>query len=188
MVKQRTEQLAEAKARAEAANREKSRFLANMSHELRTPLNAVLGFSRLLKSGPDVTPRQQETLDIIVRSGEHLLNLINNVLDMAKIESGRMVLEESEVDLHQLLHEIQSLMGVGAAEKGLHFALERAPDLPRFVAVDAGKLRQVLLNLVGNAIKYTDSGGVKLRARLASTRRDPKKPKYDLRLRIPGPA
>src|SRR5208283_5056066 len=153
---------------AEAANREKSRFLANMSHQLRTPLNAVLGFSRLLKSGPDVTPRQQETPDIIVRSGEHLLNLINNVLDMAKIESGRVVLEESEVDLLRLLHEIQSLMGVGAAEKGLQFALESAPDLPRFVAVDAGKLRQVLLNLVGNAIKYTDAGGVKLRTRLAS--------------------
>jgi PAS domain S-box-containing protein len=165
LVKERTEQLAEAKARAEAANREKSRFLANMSHELRTPLNAVLGFSRLLKKGPDVTPRQQEALDIIVRSGEHLLNLINNVLDMAKIESGSVVLEESEVDLHQLLHEIQSLMGVGAAEKGLRFTLQRAPDLPRFVAVDAGKLRQVLLNLVGNAIKYTDSGGVELRAR-----------------------
>jgi len=169
MVRHRTEQLAEAKARAEAANREKSRFLANMSHELRTPLSAVLGFSRLLKSGPDVTPRQQESLDIIVRSGEHLLNLINNVLDMAKIESGRVVLEESEVDLHQLLHEIQSLMGVGAVEKGLQFTLECAPDLPRFVAVDAGKLRQVLLNLLGNAIKYTDSGGVKLTARLACT-------------------
>src|SRR5208282_4867706 len=164
LVEERTEQLAEAKARAEAANREKSRFLANMSHELRTPLNAVLGFSRLLKKDPDVTPQRQETLDIIVRSGEHLLNLINNVLDMAKIESGSVVLEESEVDLHQLLHEIQSLMGVGAAEKGLQFTLECASDLPRFVAVDAGKLRQVLLNLVGNAIKYTDSGRVKLRA------------------------
>jgi PAS domain S-box-containing protein len=174
MVRHRTKQLAEAKARAEAANREKSRFLANMSHELRTPLNAVLGFSRLLKSGPDVTPRQQEALEIIVRSGEHLLNLINNVLDMAKIESGRVVLEESEVDLHRLLHEIQSLMGVGAAEKGLQFALESAPDLPRFVAVDAGKLRQVLLNLVGNAIKYTNSGGVKLRARLATRERTEK--------------
>jgi PAS domain S-box-containing protein len=174
MVRHRTEQLAEAKARAEAANREKSRFLANMSHELRTPLNAVLGFSRLLKSGPDVTPRQREMLDTIARSGEHLLNLINNVLDMAKIESGRVVLEESEVDLHRLLHEIQSLMGVGAAEKGLQFVLESAPDLPRFVAVDAGKLRQVLLNLVGNAIKYTDSGGVKLRSRLASRERTEK--------------
>jgi len=159
--------LAEAKARAEAANREKSTFLANMSHELRTPLNAVLGFSRLLKKGPDATPHQQEALDIIVRSGEHLLHLINNVLDMAKIESGKVLLEESEVDLHQLLHEMQSLMGVGATEKGLHFALEIPPDLPRFVAVDAGKLRQVLLNLIGNAIKYTDSGGVKLRARVS---------------------
>jgi PAS domain S-box-containing protein len=167
LVKQRTEQLAEAKDRAEAANRAKGTFLANMSHELRTPLNAVLGFSRLLKSGPDVTPRQQEALDIIVRSGEHLLNLINNVLDMAKIESGRVVLEESEVDLYRLLHEMQSLMGVGAVEKGLRFALEHDPDLPRFVAVDAGKLRQVLLNLLGNAIKYTESGGMKLRARLA---------------------
>ena len=159
--------LADAKARAEAANRAKSTFLANMSHELRTPLNAVLGFSRLLKRDPEVTPRQQETLDIIARSGEHLLNLINNVLDMAKIESGRVILEESEVDLPRLLSEIQSLMGVGAVEKGLRFALVHDPDLPRFVAVDAGKLRQVLLNLVGNAIKYTNAGGVKLRARLS---------------------
>jgi PAS domain S-box-containing protein len=167
MVRHRTEQLAEAKARAEAANRAKSTFLANMSHELRTPLNAVLGFSRLLKNDPDVTAPQQETLDVIVRSGEHLLSLINNVLDMAKIESGRVALNESEVDLDQLLHEMQSLMGVGAVEKGLRFALEHDPDLPRFVAADAGKLRQVLLNLLGNAIKYTDSGGVKLRATLA---------------------
>jgi PAS domain S-box-containing protein len=166
-LKQAEADLAEAKARAEAANRAKSAFLANMSHELRTPLNAVLGFSRLLKRDPDVTPRQQETLDIIARSGEHLLNLINNVLDMAKIESGRVVLEESEVDLPRLMSEIQSLMGVAAVEKGLRFALERDPDLPRFVAVDAGKLRQVLLNLVGNAIKFTNSGGVKLRARLS---------------------
>ena len=160
--------LGEAKARAEAANRAKSSFLANMSHELRTPLNAVLGFSRLLKNDPAATPQQQETLDVIVRSGEHLLNLINNVLDMAKIESGQVGLKESEVDLHRLLHEMQSLMGAGAVEKGLRFALELDPDLPRVVAVDAGKLRQVLLNLLGNAIKYTESGGVKLRARLAS--------------------
>ncbi len=170
LVKQRTEQLAEAKARAEAANRAKSTFLANMSHELRTPLNAVLGFSRLLKNDPGVTPPQLESLDVVVRSGEHLLKLINNVLDMAKIESGRVVLKESEVDLPRLLHEMQSLLGVGAVEKGLRFALEDDPDLPRYVAVDAGRLRQVLVNLLGNAIKYTDSGGVKLRARLASLR------------------
>jgi PAS domain S-box-containing protein len=167
-------ELAEAKARAEAANHAKSTFLANMSHELRTPLNAVLGFSRLLKNDPVATPQQQETLDIIVRSGEHLLNLINNVLDMAKIEAGRVGLKESEVDLHRLLHEMQSLMGVSAVEKNLRFALECDPDLPRYVQVDAGKLRQVLLNLLGNAIKYTDSGTVKLRARLVSLRGDEK--------------
>ncbi|HTY88128.1 MAG TPA: PAS domain S-box protein [Candidatus Acidoferrum sp.] len=172
--KQGEAELAEAKTRAEVANRAKSMFLANMSHELRTPLNAVLGFSRLLKNGSDVTPQQQETLDIIVRSGEHLLNLINNVLDMAKIEAGRVGLKESEVDLHRLLHEMQSLLGVGAVEKNLRFALECDPDLPRYVQVDAGKLRQVLLNLLGNAIKYTDSGTVKLRARLVSLRGDEK--------------
>lgn len=168
LVRHRTEQLAEAKTRAETANRAKSMFLANMSHELRTPLNAVLGFSRLLKNDPHMTPPQQETLDVIVSSGEHLLNLINNVLDMAKIESGRAVLKESEVDLNRLLHEIQSLMRAGALEKGLRFTMEDDPELPRFVAVDAGRLRQVLMNLLGNAIKYTDSGGVKLRSRLAS--------------------
>lgn len=162
--------LAEAKSRAETANRAKSTFLANMSHELRTPLNAVLGFSRLLKADPEATPQQRETSDIIVRSGEHLLNLINNVLDMAKIEAGRVGLKESEVDLHQLVHEMQSLMGAGAAEKGLRFILELDPDLPRYVAVDAGKLRQVLLNLLGNGIKYTDSGSVKLRTRLDTMR------------------
>jgi CheY-like chemotaxis protein len=141
-----------------------------MSHELRTPLNAVLGFSRLLKNDPAATPQQRETLDIIVRSGEHLLSLINTVLDMAKIEAGQVGVKESEVDLHRLLHDMESLMGAGAVEKGLRFALELDPDLPRFVAVDADKLRQVLLNLLGNAIKYTDSGGVKLRARPANVR------------------
>lgn len=162
------EELVEAKERADAANRAKSIFLANMSHELRTPLNVMLGFSRLMKNDPGILANQKENLDIIVRSGEHLLNLINNVLDISKIESGRVVLEESEVDLHQWLHELQSLMGVGAAEKGLSFTLEPSPALPRQIAVDAGKLRQVLINLIGNATKYTASGGVKLRAGVAS--------------------
>jgi len=139
-----------------------------MSHELRTPLNVVLGFSRLMKNDQGVPANQKENLDIIVKSGEHLLNLINNVLDISKIESGRVVLENSEADLYQLLHELQSVMGVRAAEKGLSFTLEQSPTLPRHVALDAGKLRQVLINLIGNATKYTEHGGLTLRAGVVS--------------------
>jgi len=167
-LKQVEGELVEAKERAESANRAKSIFLASMSHELRTPLNVVLGFSRLMKNDQGVPANQKENLDIIVKSGEHLLNLINNVLDISKIESGRVVLEKSEADLYQLLHELQSVMGVRAAEKGLSFTLEQSPTLPRHVALDAGKLRQVLINLIGNATKYTEHGGLKLRANVVS--------------------
>lgn len=161
------EELRKAKELAEAANRAKSVFLANMSHELRTPLNAVLGFSQVMKNSADVTVDQTENLNIISRSGEHLLNLINNVLDISKIESGRVDLEESHFDLFQLLHEMQSMMAVRAYEKGLDFTQEQSPDLPRHIGADPGKLRQVLINLIGNAVKYTASGGVHLRAMVA---------------------
>ena len=164
VLKEKNRQLEQAKGAAEAANRAKSVFLANMSHELRTPLNAVLGFSQVMKNSPDVTMDQIEDLNIIIRSGEHLLNLINNVLDISKIESGRVELEASDIDLSQLLQEMKSLMYVRAHEKGLDFTLEQSPGLTRPVVADAGKLRQVLLNLLGNAIKYTTSGGVSLRA------------------------
>jgi signal transduction histidine kinase/CheY-like chemotaxis protein len=163
-VAERTSQLTVAKEQAEKANRAKSVFLANMSHELRTPLNAVLGFSQLMKNAPDVTAAQRENLNIITRSGEHLLNLINNVLDISKIESGRVELEASHLDLYQLLQEMKSLMGMRAQEKALDFTLEQSPELPRHIAVDGGKLRQVLLNLIGNAINYTTNGAVILRA------------------------
>ncbi len=167
LVKERTSELIEAKEQAEKANRAKSVFLANMSHELRTPLNAVLGFSQVMKNAADVTAEQKENLDIITRSGEHLLNLINNVLNISRIESGQVELEESHFDLTQLIQEIKSLMYVRANEKGLEFTLEQSLDLPRYVAVDGGKLRQVLINLIGNAIKYTSQGGVLLRTRVA---------------------
>ncbi len=161
---ERTSELITAKEAAESANRAKSVFLTNMSHEFRTPLNAVLGFSRLMKTSSGAAPEQRESLNIITRSAEHLLNLINNVLDISKIEAGRVELEETDVDLHQLMHELQSLMYVQANEKGLNFSVVPFPDLPRYLTVDAGKLRQVLINLIGNAIKYTEAGGVALRA------------------------
>jgi signal transduction histidine kinase/DNA-binding NarL/FixJ family response regulator len=157
----------EAKELAEAANRAKSTFLANMSHELRTPLNAILGFSNLMRNAPDVTAEQVENLNIIYNSSEHLLNLINNVLDISKIEAGHMVREDAAINLDWFLHEIESLMFVQVAKKGMSFALELSPDLPRNITVDSGKLRQVLINLIGNAVKFTASGGVSLRAEVA---------------------
>lgn len=151
-----------AKEHAETANLAKSMFLANMSHELRTPLNAVLGFSRQLRNDANATDRQKSILDIITRSGEHLLELINNILDLAKIESGKIVLEETNTDLHQLVHDIYDLMRPRSAGKGLKFILDIPNDLPRLIRVDAGKLRQVLINLIGNAIKFTPAGSITL--------------------------
>jgi signal transduction histidine kinase/CheY-like chemotaxis protein len=164
LVSERTAQLKAAKDEAESANRAKSAFLASMSHELRTPLNAVIGFSRLMNHNPAATAEQKECLGIINQSGEHLLNLINNVLDLSKIEAGRGELEEREFDLHHLLHEIQSLMHVRAVEKGLDFSVRLPPDLPRYLNCDQGKLRQILINLAGNAIKYTRHGQILVRA------------------------
>lgn len=158
------EKAVKAREAAETANRAKSVFLANMSHELRTPLNAILGFSDLLYHDSALSEDHRRTLGIINRSGENLLGLINSVLDLAKIEAGKIELEEVVFDLGALLEEVTHLMRQRAEAQGLVLVLDRAPDLPRAVAGDEAKLRQVLLNLVGNAIKFTPQGQVTLKA------------------------
>ncbi|MBD3885573.1 PAS domain S-box protein [Phormidium tenue FACHB-886] len=161
-LKQIEHDLQQAKEAAEAANKAKSIFLANMSHELRTPLNVILGFAQVMYRDERLTPEQRENLQIIRRSGDHLLSLINDVLDLSKIESGHITLEESKVDLLDLLRSLEQMFRERAAVKRLQLRLELAPNLPQYVTTDANKLRQVLINLLGNAIKFTKQGEVVL--------------------------
>lgn len=163
-VVERTTQLAEAKEAADSANQAKSQFLASMSHELRTPLNAILGFTQILQHQENLDAQQQKYLSIIGRSGEHLLSLINDVLDMSKIESGRLTLVEKSFDLHSHLNSIKDMLQLRSQAKGLELRFDLAADLPRFIATDERKLRQILLNLIGNAIKFTQQGHVTLKA------------------------
>ena len=153
----------EEKEKAEAANLAKSKFLASMSHELRTPLNAILGFSHIMRDDAGLSVEQRKTLDIINKSGEHLLTLINDVLDMAKVEAGQLSVENTLLDLGEMVRDITDLMRGRAEDKGLQLLLDQSSEFPRFVKSDGGKLRQVLINLVGNAIKFTERGGVTLR-------------------------
>ncbi|WP_254563725.1 PAS domain S-box protein [Oscillatoria sp. HE19RPO] len=156
--------LLEAKEVAEAANMTKSAFLANMSHELRTPLNAILGFTQILAQDSSLNPQQQEQIAIINSSGEHLLNLINDVLEISKIEAGRSALHLSNFDFYALLTALEAMFQLKAASKGLQMIFD--PDkVPQYITTDESKLRQVLTNLVGNAIKFTREGGVSLRVR-----------------------
>jgi len=168
------EALQKAKERAEAANRAKSEFLANMSHELRTPLNAILGFAQLMERDQRVTPSQQENLTTINRSGEHLLALINDVLDMSKIEAGRTPLNKKSFDLHQTLTVIEEMVRSRAGARGLKFIVNRAADVPRYIRTDEQKLRQVLLNLLGNAVKFTNEGQIVLRVQSSKLKAESK--------------
>lgn len=160
--KQKELALRQAMEAAEAANLAKSIFLANMSHELRTPLNVILGFAQVMTRDPSLTPSQQEDLQTIRRSGDHLLNLINDVLDLSKIESGHSTIEESEFDLILLLHSLRNMLAERASSKGLDLYFEIAPEVPQFILADAQKLRQISLNLLSNAIKFTKRGSITL--------------------------
>ncbi len=160
--KEHEEQLRRAKESAEAATRAKSEFLANMSHELRTPLNGVIGYSQLLQRDRTLTPSQREALNAIAKSGSHLLDLINDILDLSKIEAGAIDIETSGTDLAQLVVDLKYIVGEVARRKGLLLTTAIAADVPRRVLMDGRHVRQVLLNLLGNAIKFTEAGEVRL--------------------------
>jgi PAS domain S-box-containing protein len=150
---------------SEQANKAKSTFLANMGHEIRTPMNAVLGCAQLLLNDQSFSARQTELLRIIERSGGHLLDLINDILDISMIEAGRVSLNEAVFDVHDLLQDMKAVFSMSAEAKGIRFFMDYEEILPRYILADGGKLRQVLVNLLGNAIKFTDKGGVVLRVR-----------------------
>ena len=161
-VKERTEALMIAKEAADAANHAKSEFLAKMSHELRTPLHAILGFTQVALQDSTLKPQQQENLLTVKRSGEHLLTLINDVLEVSKIEAGSLAIELKSFDLHLLLQNLAKMFQLRALHKNIQLTFHLPDDLPQYIKTDPVKLNQILINLLENAIKFTTKGGVTL--------------------------
>ncbi|QPK65046.1 response regulator [Methylomonas sp. LL1] len=182
-LEQKVVDLAQARDVAEAANRAKSIFLANMSHELRTPLNAILGFSSMMRKDTQLPESPRKNLDIINRSGEHLLALINDILEKAKIDAGRLQPRETPFDLDDMLRDVVDTMHLQVQEKGLQLLIDPSSSFPRFIIGDRDCLRQVLINLIGNAIKFTQQGSILVRL---GTRRD-ESPRLWIEIEDTGP-
>lgn len=164
--RRRTQEMQKAKETAEAANKAKSTFLANMSHELRSPLNSVLGFAQVMQHSQTLDAENRENVGIIRRGAEHLLTLINQVLDLSKIEAGRITLNNSDINLYRLLDDLEDMFFLKADEKSLQLIFIRSADLPQYIRTDEVKLRQVLINLLNNALKFTVKGEVTVRTRV----------------------
>jgi PAS domain S-box-containing protein len=158
-------QLKENERKAEAANRAKSVFISNMSHEIRTPLNAILGFSQLLGRNPELSPHHRRDIETINRSGQHLLSLINDILEISRIEAGRTELYDEPFNLPDIIDDIERMFRSRCEAKGLSLIIEPSENLPHTLSGDPGKLRQIFINLLGNAVKFTKQGGIAMRVR-----------------------
>jgi signal transduction histidine kinase/CheY-like chemotaxis protein len=154
------EELRKSKEAADAANQSKSEFLANMSHEIRTPLTAILGYSDMLRDEDQSREDIEHEIDSIIRAGSHLQQIINDILDLSKIEAGQLVIEELEVQSARIIHDVESIFGARARDKGLHFEVKYDFPLPCKIISDPTRLKQIIYNLCGNALKFTEQGGV----------------------------